>query len=511
MTRSRRRFARLIALLAVFAIIGAACGGGGDDDASEASDGGGQTEEAGDDAATDDTDAQDAIDEEAAAQQEAEAQQALAEAECPVNALDDAAGPVQITMWHAMNASLEDTIIALTDEYNASQDRVVVSLVNQSTYATNFDTYRNASAGDRPNIVQLEETAVQAMIDSGTALPVQACADAAGYSFDDHIDRVIAAFSVGDVVWPMPFNSSNPVLWYDRGAFAEAGLDPDAPPTTLAELRAASQTLVESGAAPGGFAFATGGMPWMVEQILAKADVAYANNGNGRAGLATEVVFDTPEMVEVVTFFRDLEADGLAVNTGANPDATANFFAFLGDSPVAMTIETSAALSSVLDQLPVLAPDLEIGVAPLPGLTSPDPGGALVGGAALWLTEDKPDEEIAAAWDFVRWLNEPEQQATWHLGSGYLPIRESTAELPEVVAAWEEQPAFRVPFDQLLSGNETVASSGPVMGPHTLIRDELELGFERVLLQGLDPTTMIDDLEQTANELLADYARRTGR
>ncbi|MFN3216378.1 MAG: ABC transporter substrate-binding protein [Acidimicrobiales bacterium] len=510
MTRSRRRLTSLVALLAVFAIIGAACGGGGDE-TSDATDGGGPAEEAGEDAATTDTDAQDAIDEEAAARQEAEAQQALAEAQCPVNALDEATGPVEITMWHAMNASLEDTIIALTDEYNATQDRVVVSLVNQSTYATNFDTFRNASAGDRPNIVQLEETAVQAMIDSQTALPVQACADAAGYSFDDHIDRVMAAFTVGDVVWPMPFNSSNPVLWYDRGAFAEAGLDPDAPPTTLAELREASRVLVESGAATGGFAFATGGMPWMVEQILGKADVAYANNGNGRAGLATEVVFNTPEMVEVVTFFRDLETDGLAVNTGANPDATANFFAFLGETPVAMTIETSAALSSVLDQLPVLAPDLEIGVAPLPGLTSPDPGGALVGGAALWLTEDKPDEEIAAAWDFVRWLNEPEQQATWHLGSGYLPIRESTAALPEVVAAWEEQPAFRVPFDQLLEGNETVASSGPVMGPHTLIRDELELGFERVLLEGLDPATMIDDLEETANELLVDYARRTGR
>ena len=318
MTSTRRRLTSLVALLAVFAIIGAACGGGGDD-TPDAADGGAPAEDAGEDAATTDTEAQDAIDEEAAARQEEEAQQALAEAQCPVNALDDATGPVQITMWHAMNASLEDTTIALTDEYNASQDRVVVSLVNQSTYSTNFDTYRNASAGDRPNIVQLEETAVQAMIDSGTALPAQACADAAGYGFDDHIDRVIEAFSVGDVLWPMPFNSSNPVLWYDRGAFAEAGLDPDAPPTTLAELREASRVLVESGAASGGFAFATGGMPWMVEQILGKADVAYANNGNGRAGLATEVVFNTPEMVEVVTFFRDLETYGLAVNTGPIP------------------------------------------------------------------------------------------------------------------------------------------------------------------------------------------------
>jgi sn-glycerol 3-phosphate transport system substrate-binding protein len=497
----------LLVALVSLALVAAACSGTDDsapDDATtEATDG--AQGDGSDDAATEDA--------EAAARQEEEAQTALAGAQCPVDALDDVTEPVEIVFWHAMNAALEDTIIALTDEYNASQDTVRVSLVNQTSYATNFDTFRTASAGDRPNVIQLEETAVQSMIDSGTALPIQACADAAGVDFEDYVDRVVNSFTVGGVLWPMPFNISNPVLWYDKGAFAEAGLDPESPPITLDELGEAARALSDSGAAPGGLAFdlAPGSVGWMSEQFLAKADQPYVNNGNGREGLATEALFNTPDLVTVVEFFTGLEAEGYAVNTGRNPDGAANFFAFLGGNAVGMTINTSAALSSVFEQLPILAPGLEFGVAPLPSLRVPDAGGALVGGAALWLTADKPDEELAAAWDFVRWLTEPEQQASWHLGTGYLPVRESSAELPEVIAAWEEEPAFRVPFDQLVSGNETVASSGPVIGPHTLIREELVLGWERVLLEGQDPAEMIAELEATANELLADYARRTGR
>ncbi len=488
----------LLAVLVALAVFGAACAGDSDDDTAPTTTGG--------DAVGDVTEATDS-------ELVEENQGALAGAECPVDALDGAAGPVDITMWHSMNAALGETLTALAEEYNASQDRVRVELVNQNTYGETFDAYRIASGADRPNVVQLEETATQSMIDSETALPVQACAEAAGYSFDDHIDRVVRAFTVGDVLWPMPFNTSNPVLYYDAASFREAGLDPDQPPATLEELRAAAQALVDSGAATGGLAFdlAPGSVGWMLEQILAKADQPFVDNGNGRDALATEVLLDTPEALEIITFFRDLEADGLAVNTGANPGGDANFFAFLAAEPVGMTLNTSAALSSVLAQLPIVAPNLELRTAPLPGLRSPDAGGALVGGAALWIVADQPPEELAAAWDWVSWLNEPEQQVTWHLGTGYLPIRRSSVDAAEVQAAWEEQPAFRTPYDQLVAGNETVASAGPVIGPHAEIRDQIVLGLEAILLEGADPAAVLSEVQATANELLADYARRTGR
>ncbi len=462
---------RLLALLLTSALLAAACGGG-DSDSDSGSEGD--------------------------------------ESSCQVDVLNDVSEPVEIVFWHAMTAANETTINSMARDYNSAQDKVAVSLVNQTSYAVNFDTYRNASVADRPNIIQLEETALQSMIDSGTTIAVQACVDAAGYSFDDHLPRVVDAFTVDEVLWPMPFNISNPVLWYDGAAFTAAGLDPDDPPETLEELRETAEALVASGSA--GFAFDTSAssFSWIVEQLLAKAGIPYVDTDNGRSGAATQVQFDSASMVEIITFFRDMTADGLAVNTGSNPDGTANFFAFLADPPASMTINTSAALSSVLQQLPILGPHLEMRVAPLPSLSLPDEGGAMVGGAALWLPAEKTAAETAAAWDFVRWLNEPQQQATWHIGSGYLPIRRSAAELPEVATAWADQPAYRVPFDQLLAGTESVASAGPVIGPHTLIRDELVSGLERVLLEGQDPAEMVSQFEEAANELIADYTRRTG-
>jgi sn-glycerol 3-phosphate transport system substrate-binding protein len=488
--------------LLVFALLAGACSGDDADDATSATTaagGGGSTTSV--------------LDEEAAAEQEEENQEALASAECPVDALAEAEGTVEIEFWHAMNAELGTTIEALAAEYNDSQDAVEVTLVNQNQYTENFDKYRTASSEDRPNLVQLEETAVQVMIDSGTAIPVAACAEAAGYTFEDYIPRVVRAFSVGDVLWPMPFNTSNPVLYYDANAFVAAGLDPDAPPRTLEELRAAAEALVTSGAATGGLSFDSGPSSgiWIWEQLLAKQDLPLADNGNGRSGLASAVVWDTEEAVEIVTWFRDMVADGLAVHTGRNDSADANFLAFLGERPVAMALNTSAALSSVLAQIPVLAPDIDLRVAPLPGLSSPDAGGVMVGGAALWLVADKPDEEIAAAWDFLTWLNEPEQQATWSLGTGYLPIRQSAAELPAVAARWAEQPAFAVSYEQLVAGNETVASAGAVLGPHVQIRELLATGLDQVLLEGADPATMIAAVAEEADAALADYAERTGR
>lgn len=501
-----RSIQRSMAAIAAAVLLVTACSGDSDDESgvdaapatTSASDGA--------EASTPPTTEADA---EAAAEQVEESQEALAESECPVDALDAASGPVTIQFWHAMPAQNEATLLEMVDQYNASQDRVVVELVFQGSYADTFDAYRVASDDDRPELIQLEETAVQAMIDSDTVLPVQSCVEASGYDLSDHLVRVVQAYTVGEVLWPMPFNTSNPVLWYDGNAFVAAGLDPDDPPATLAELRTTVQALVDSGVAPGGIALDI--QPWVVETLVAKADTLYANNDNGRSGLATEMFMDSPEVVEIVTWWRDMVADGLMTNTGRNPDASANFFAFIGDAPVGLTMNTSAALGSVLAQLPILAPDLDLRVAPLPGLEEVDSGGVGVGGGALWIPKNKAAEEIAASWDFAAWLNEPEQQATWHIGTGYLPIRVSATELPEVQAIWEEIPPYRVPFDQLADAPPSPATSGLVLGPHTQIRDEFVLVIERILLEGGDPVALLAELDATAEELLADYRDRTGR
>ena len=140
-------------------------------------------------------------------------------------------------------------------------------------------------------------------------MPVQSCVNADGYDLDDFLPRAIAYYTLRGALQAMPFNVSNPVLYYNRAAFVKAGLDPDDPPRSLEDLRVASQQLVDSGAVKYGLALdhsIDGGGGWFLEQWLAKADELYANNENGRAAPATNVLFAGPTGVEVLTFLQQM-------------------------------------------------------------------------------------------------------------------------------------------------------------------------------------------------------------
>ena len=182
------------------------------------------------------------------------------------------------------------------------------------------------------------------------------------------------------------------------------------------------------------------------------------------------MLFDSEFGVETYTFFQDLVADGLAVNVGENPQGTDNLFK-LADAtePAAMTIFTSAGISSVIQVLSgglipgFAAPDLGIG-------RLPSPGGVTVGGASLWLVEDQPAEEIAATWDFVQYLVSAQTQSDWANGTGYVPINEDAVDLAPLADTYTNDPRFRVPYDQLVTGETNEATAGPVLGPARQIR-----------------------------------------
>jgi sn-glycerol 3-phosphate transport system substrate-binding protein len=362
-------------------------------------------------------------------------------------------------------------------------------------------------------MVQLPEYYLQAMADSGTTIPVADCVEASGFDLEPLLDRAVEYYSLEGTLQSMPFNASGPVLYYNRQMFEAAGLDPDAPPTTLEELRAASEAIVESGAATYGIALETGfdsGGGWLTEQMFAGAGELYANNENGRSGRATEMLFDSDFGVETFTFFRDLVADGLAVNVGENAQGTDNLFKLAdAEAPAAMTIFTSAGVASVIQVLgggliPGFGPE-DLGVSRLPS-----PGGVTIGGASLWLVEGQTPEETAAAWDYMQYLVSAQAQADWAAGTGYVPINEESPELPPLSDTYATDARFRPAFDQLLEGETNPATAGPVLGPAAEIRVVIARALQDVLSNGADPAEALAAAAEEADALLADYAQRTG-
>lgn len=485
------------AALALLALLAAACGGASGGGGGDGGDGPEAAPTSAPPGAVDGTGAGDGTG--------AEDARAAAQERCPTDALAEVTEPVAITFWHSMGAENEAVLTSLTDAYNASQERVRVELAFQGSYDETAEKYlASLRGGELPQLVQLEETRIQLMIDSGSMLPAQVCIEASEYDLSDHLQPVLDEFTVEDVLWPMPFNVSNPVLYFNTKAFEAAGLDPADPPATFEEVRAAAQQIRDTGAAETGYALELS--PWYVEQWFAKADEPLVDNGNGREGRASELLLDNATGEDIFSFVDGLVDDGLALNVGRNPSGRDSLVA-LGSGQAAMTISTSAALGSIIAILESGAfPDVGLGVGPLPGPTG---GGVLVGGAALWIVDEgSTPEESAAAFDYASYLNEPASQAQWHAGTGYLPIRTSSAELPEVADKWAEQPQFRVAYDQLLTSGAEFG--GPVVGAYAEMREQIVRGLERIVLEGQEPADALATSVEAANAAIADYNDRVG-
>jgi sn-glycerol 3-phosphate transport system substrate-binding protein len=434
---------------------------------------------------------------------------------CPTAALAAAKGPVELTFWHGMNGPLADELQKLTDGYNAGQTKVHVTLI-QSSYEQTIDKYLQAGQGSRPDLVQMPEYMVQTMVDSRSTVPVEACIKSSGYDTTAFLPTGLGAYATQGVQWSIPFNISNPVLFYNKKKFVAAGLDPNKPPVSLDEMRADSDAIVKSGAAIYGLALDSGfdsGGGWYIEQWFAKAGEFYADNQNGRTARATKVLYNNPTGVSLLTLLQSMINDGLAVNVGDN--STSGFDNLLKladkDAPAAMTIATSASIGPVLavlngGQFPQIGNE-DVGVAPMPG---PDgKPGALVGGASLWVVDSGDDVRTAATWDFTTYLTAAQQQSQWSSATGYLPVRTDALTLDPLKTTWATDPRFKVPYDQLLSSPEVPTSVGPIVGPLREVRTVTAQGVAAIF-GGADVATTLTASAAQADALIADYNSRNG-
>jgi sn-glycerol 3-phosphate transport system substrate-binding protein len=172
-----------------------------------------------------------------------------------------------------------------------------------------------------------------------------------------------------------------------------------------------------------------------------------------------------------------------------------------------MTFSYSSALRSVIDVLEEGVEGVEIGVAALPGV----PGGTgapLVFNRGLWLLNLRPESEQEAAWKFIKWLMEPEQQAEWFAGSGYLPVNRNAVDLPAATDVIVKYPQFQVPLDLYLNTPVTPAALGGLAGPFRQVREAINTNIEAVLVGAKDPEQALSDAAAEATEAIEEYNER---
>jgi len=247
---------------------------------------------------------------------------------------------------------------------------------------------------------------------------------------------------------------------------------------------------------------------WYLEVALAEHGELYLNNEHGHDGRATAVEFNGPTGQAFFQWWHDMVKESLAMDVGlaqVSPDA----ILAVGAGQAAMTRSSTAVLRSVVDALEggLAGGPVEVGVAGLAGV----PGGTgytAVYTRGLWVPKDVPEAEQEAGWKFIKWLMEAEQQAEWFAGSGYLPVRNSSYDLPAAQEIMTKYPQFSIGVEIFRSSPATPATLGPLLGPFNEVRDAVLRQLGETIVNDKDPVEAINDAAEEANQVIEEYNRR---
>lgn len=416
-----------------------------------------------------------------------------------------AQAPIRIVFWHSMGGNLGETVVrAFVNRFNAARKDIQVDAQFQGSYDDAINKLRaSIQSSAVPAVAQVYDIGTRFMIDSKGVVPVQEFIDRDKFDLSTFEPNILAYYRVGGRLYSMPFNTSTAILYYNKDMFKKAGLNPDQPPRTFEEIEAYARRLVTSGATRSGITLAIYG--WFFEQLLARQGALYANHGNGRDAPATAVVFDHEEAgPRILEWWSRMVKEGIATNPGRPTAASQRAFAA---GQTAMTADSTAVLRSLLTQA---GGRFQVGTGYFPKPPQAKNGGSIVGGASVWILKGRPPAEQQAAWEFVKFISAPAQQAAWYVGTGYFPIRRDAYREPVAQQTLSQNPQFLTAISELRSSPINRATQGALLGVFPEARQKVEDAIEAAVLGRKTPQQALNDAARDINQAIAVYNRTMG-
>lgn len=400
-----------------------------------------------------------------------------------------------ISFWHSMGGVNGQAIDTLVQKFNDENEYgITVEAEYQGSYDDALNKLKSAQIGNMgADLVQVYEIGTRFMIESGWIVPMQSMVNADEYDTSVLESNLAAYYTINDMLYSMPFNSSTPLMYYNKDMFDAAGITEI--PDSLESIAQIGDKLLDSGAQE---VMSLGIYGWFFEQFIGKQGLEYANNGNGRTEAATAVAFDeNGAAANILNEWKNLYDLGYAPNVGKGGDAgLADFSA--GKS--AITLGSTASLKQILQDVDG---KFEVGTAYFPKVKSTDEGGVSIGGASLWALDNNDPKKLRATWEFVKFLISPESQAFWNAETGYFPVNVDAHDEDVFKENIEKYPQFETAIDQLHDSAPQYAGAllSVFSEAHAIVESEIES-----MLNGNETVDeAVDSMASQINDAIEEY------
>ena len=280
-----------------------------------------------------------------------------------------------------------------------------------------------------------------------------------------------------------PPNRSMEVMYYNQDWLNELGYD--GPPTTWAEFREMACAATDPDAGTYGYVLDTDASRFST-MVFSRHGTYYLEDGSA-------FTFTNDTVMETMQFIKDLVDEGCATRSAEAYGDQADF----GNYKTLFTIGSSSGIP-YYDKAVLSGEQGEFiwGVASPPYMDGGDEPLMNLYGASVTVPQTTPEQELAA-WLFVKWFTEPEQNARWAKISNYFPVRKSAAGL--MTDYMEENPVYAQAFELMPYSTYEAQWCACYEEVRRMMRDAYN-----AILDGADIDETLAQLEVDANASLAE-------
>jgi multiple sugar transport system substrate-binding protein len=340
-------------------------------------------------------------------------------------------------------------------------------------------------AGQDVDVAQL---VFRDLIYAAEQLGAQPLEDVAGQELADHAAGFVpAGLALGEVdgkTYGLAYVFSTPIMFINRDLFRAAGLDPDQPPRTWEDVKAAGKAIAEKTGKHGFFPGAYG----PTDGTFVYQSIVMSNGGKVRDG--NTLTFADKDQADAVAMLRDLMDSGAhaRIDVGAHLDTfqSGNLGMFLYTSAVLNRLEAASK------------GNFDLGLAAMPAFGEKTTAPTNSGSAIFMFSQDPVKQR--AAWELMKFLTSDEAYTVITSKIGYLPLRLGTLNDERYLKGWiEANPKYRPNLDQLSNLTPNIAFPGP---NYRQVENMMKEAMTEAVFGTGDPRAVLTAAQERAQPLM---------
>jgi len=388
---------------------------------------------------------------------------------------------VKVVYWGSYSGNLGDAEQEVVKRFNASQQDVELEYQFQGTYEETAQKLTAAlQAKQTPDVALLSDVWWHKFYLNSALAPMTDLLTSNEVDTTDYVDSLFIEGVRKDQSYWLPFARSTPLFYYNKEAYAEAGLN-EAPTKWSQIVDAASKLVTKEGDKTTRFAFGhpvgASYVAWLFQGVVWQHGGAYSDPD-------FKIRINEPGAVEAGEFYRSSIKDGWANVSNDDNAPVTDFVTGL----TASTMASTGALAGITKDA-----TFDVGTAFLPMAKE---FGCCTGGAGLALMANAPKEKQEAAFKYIAFATSPETTTYWSQTTGYMPVRKSAATSADMKAFFKDNPNFKTAVDQLAKTRPQDAARVFIPNGDQIIGK----GLERITVNGDEAQPVFDEVAKTLEE-----------